>query len=76
MILVELGNLSLEVAYVDGTKIESRANRYRFVWRKTVEKTSQNLKKKSVKYWNTSKKASHRTIFPTTIPPRPSTPKN
>jgi transposase len=36
--LVEMGYLTLEIAYVDGTKIESRANRYTFVWRKTREK--------------------------------------
>jgi transposase len=38
LLLVEMGYLSLEVIYVDGTKIESRANRYTFVWRKSVEK--------------------------------------
>ncbi|MDR2119965.1 MAG: transposase, partial [Tannerella sp.] len=37
-LLVEMGHLSLETVYVDGTKIESRANRYTFVWRKSVEK--------------------------------------
>lgn len=31
VMLVEMGYLSLEVAYVDGTKIESRACRYTFV---------------------------------------------
>jgi hypothetical protein len=36
----------LEVAYVDGTKIESRANRYTFVWRKTVEKNKAKLEEK------------------------------
>jgi transposase len=30
---VEMGYLSLDVAYIDGTKIESRANRYTFVKR-------------------------------------------
>ena len=38
LILVDMGYLSLDVIYTDGTKIESRANRYTFVWRKTVEK--------------------------------------
>jgi hypothetical protein len=31
----------LEVSYVNGTKIESRANRYTFVRRKTVEKNAE-----------------------------------
>ena len=32
------GETDHEVVYVDGTKIESRANRYTFVWRGTIEK--------------------------------------
>jgi transposase len=43
MLLVEMGYLSLEVLYVDGTKMESRANRYSFVWRKSVEKNKEKL---------------------------------
>lgn len=34
----ELGYLSLNVQYIDGTKIESASNRYSFVWRASVEK--------------------------------------
>jgi len=34
------------VVYVDGTKIESRANRYTFVWRKSVEKYKARLEEK------------------------------
>jgi len=46
MILVEMGHLSLDVIYTDGTKIESRSNRYTFVWRKTVEKNKAKLEAK------------------------------
>jgi len=46
LILVEMGHLSLEAVYVDGTKLESRANRYTFVWRKTVEKNRAKLEAK------------------------------
>jgi len=46
LMLVEMGHLSLDVVYVDGTKIESRANRYTFVWRKTVEKNKAKLEGK------------------------------
>ena len=46
LMLVEMGHLSLDVVYVDGTKIESRANRYTFVWRKTVEKNKSRLESK------------------------------
>ncbi len=46
VMLVEMGCLSLEVAYVDGTKIESRSNRYTFVWRKSIEKYKDRLEEK------------------------------
>jgi len=46
LLLVEMGHLSLEVVYTDGTKMESRANRYTFVWRKTVEKNKAKLEAK------------------------------
>ncbi len=45
-LLVEMGYLSLEVVYIDGTKIESRANRYTFKWRKSVERYKSNLEEK------------------------------
>lgn len=46
MMLVEMGYLSLDIAYIDGTKLESRANRYTFVWRKTVERNKAKLEAK------------------------------
>lgn len=45
-VLVEEGFLSLDVAYIDGTKIESKANKYTFVWRKTVEHNREKLQLK------------------------------
>ncbi|MGL5773502.1 MAG: IS1182 family transposase [Bacteroidales bacterium] len=44
--LVRLGQISLEVSYIDGTKIESVANKYTFVWRKSVEKNKEKLQNK------------------------------
>ena len=38
IILALKGLISLDVEYIDGTKIESKANKYTFVWRKRVEK--------------------------------------
>jgi len=46
LLLVDMGYLSLDTVYVDGTKLESRANRYTFVWRKTVEKNKAKLASK------------------------------
>ena len=44
LLLAEKGFVSLEVEYVDGTKIESKANKYTFVWRKNVERNISRLK--------------------------------
>ena len=38
LVLADKGFITLDVEYIDGTKIESKANKYTFVWRKTVEK--------------------------------------
>ena len=37
LLLSAKGYVSLDVEYIDGTKIESKANKYTFVWRKTTE---------------------------------------
>ena len=38
LILAEKGFITLDVEYIDGTKMESKANKYTFVWRRSVEK--------------------------------------
>lgn len=43
LLLVQRGFIRLDVAYIDGTKIESKANKYTFVWRKSVEKNRSKL---------------------------------
>jgi transposase len=44
--LVELGYISLDVQYIDGTKIEAKSNKYTFVWRGSVEKYKEKLELK------------------------------
>ena len=46
LILAERGFITLDVEYIDGTKLESRANKYTFVWRKTTEKNRAKLLEK------------------------------
>ena len=46
LILSSKGFITLDVEYIDGTKIESKANKYTFVWRKSVEKNRAKLMKK------------------------------
>lgn len=46
ILLNDVGYLSLDVQYIDGTKIESASNRYTFVWRGSVEKNKIKLEEK------------------------------
>ena len=46
LLLAERDFVTLDVEYIDGTKIESKANKYTFVWRKTVEKNRAKLMEK------------------------------
>lgn len=46
LLLNKLGYISLDVQYIDGTKLESASNRYTFVWRGSVEKQKEKLEAK------------------------------
>lgn len=48
-LLAKAGELSRENLFVDGTKLESFSNRYRFVWRKSVEKSMAKMREKMKK---------------------------
>lgn len=50
--LVEQGLTSIEEVYVDGTKIESAAGRYTFVWRKSVERNTQKIAAQLEELWD------------------------
>lgn len=43
LILASKGFITLDVEYIDGTKIESKANKYTFVCKKSVEKNRNKL---------------------------------
>lgn len=45
--LAQEGETEYEEVFIDGTKIESMANRYTFVWRRSVEKQLSKLKEKA-----------------------------
>ena len=46
-LLHQEGLVTLNVQYVDGSKVESSANKYTFVWKKSVEKFDSRLKQKT-----------------------------
>lgn len=45
--LGELGEIQYENIFIDGTKIEAYANKYSFVWKKTVIKNEQRMQEKA-----------------------------
>ena len=49
-VLYELGEISGKTVFIDGTKIESRANKYTFVWKKAVTKRQARLLEKIVSF--------------------------
>ena len=46
LLLKDYGELSCENLFVDGTKIEANANKYTFVWKKTILKNQSKLQEK------------------------------
>jgi transposase len=44
--LSEWGEINFENVFIDGTKIESKANKYTFVWKKTTDKFQTKLNEK------------------------------
>ena len=52
MLLAQEGLVSLETAYVDGTKIEANANRYSFVWGKSIKTNKEKMAKQLEDLWN------------------------
>jgi hypothetical protein len=49
MLLAGIGELSCENIFIDGTKLEAFPNRYKFVWKKSVEKQSAKMREKMKK---------------------------
>lgn len=45
-LLADAGELSLEQAFIDGTKLEANANRYSFVWKTSTQKNETKMQEK------------------------------
>ncbi len=54
-LLIRKGWVDCDELYVDGTKIESKANRYSFVWRKVVEQGLRKVHEESPEFSGTGK---------------------
>lgn len=46
------GLLSIDQVYTDGTKIEANANKYTFVWKKSIQTNKEKMKKQLEEIWN------------------------
>lgn len=64
--MVEEGHINLKTLYIDGTKIESAANRYTFVWRKTVEKNREKLIEKLIEKFGLPKGTKDQEVYKST----------
>jgi len=51
-LLVASGHVSLKRVFTDGTKIESRANRYTFVWGRAIKRSRERIAEQLEELWN------------------------
>lgn len=56
MLLVESGQVNLKEVYIDGTKIEANANRYSFVWGKTIKNSEERISRQMQELWDYTQK--------------------
>lgn len=52
MLLVDHGHITLKEAYLDGTKIEANANRYTFVWGRTIKYNRGRIRNQLKELWS------------------------
>jgi len=51
LLMVDSGHLDLRSVYTDGTKIESSANRYTFVWGKAIKRSRERIEAQLEELW-------------------------
>lgn len=52
LLLVENGHITLKEAFLDGTKIEASANRYTFVWGRSIKASKKRIEKQLKELWD------------------------
>ncbi len=52
LLLVDSGIITLKEAYLDGTKIEANANRYTFVWGRSITKSKERISTQLDELWS------------------------
>jgi len=56
LLLVDSGHVNLKEVYTDGTKIQSAANRYTFVWGRAINASKQRIKQQLRELWKYTQK--------------------
>ena len=56
LLLMESGHVDRKAVYTDGTKIEANANKYTFVWAKSIETNKKKMKAQLEELWNYTQK--------------------
>lgn len=56
LLLVDSGHVSLQEIYTDGSKIESVANRYSFVWGKAIKTSRERIRQQLKELWSYTQK--------------------
>ena len=57
LLLVDHGHITLKEAYLDGTKIEANANRYTFVWGRTIKYSRGRIRNQLQELWSYAEQA-------------------
>ena len=65
-LLVEEGLVSIKELYTDGTKIEANANRYSFVWGKSIKTNKERIAKQLKELWDYTQKLAEEELKDTT----------
>jgi transposase len=52
LLLMESGHVDLKAIYTDGTKIEANANKYTFIWARSIETNRKKMKAQLEELWN------------------------
>ena len=52
LLLIDQGHITLKEAYLDGTKIEANANRYTFVWSRTIKYNRGRIRNQLKELWS------------------------
>jgi transposase len=68
MLMVESGHVSLKEIYTDGTKLESVANRYTFVWGRSIATNKQKMYKQLEELWHYTQQIASEELKTITLP--------